>query len=80
MNDQEIKKAGETAYPKANQILRGDTSLGMNDFTDEELKSILLTIDGVGRKFKIGALEELIERSKKEIKNYYISRENGFDE
>jgi len=80
MNEQEIRKAGDTAYPKANKMARGDASLTMNDFTIDELKSILLTIDGVGRKMKTKALDELIERSIQEIRNYYISRENGFDE
>jgi hypothetical protein len=63
MNDQKIREAGQTAYPKANQMLRGDTSLNTGNFTDDELKSILLTIDGVGRKFKGWALDELIERA-----------------
>lgn len=69
MNEQELRKAEKTAYPKANQMIsqmiRGDRSLTIENFTDDELKSILLTIDGVGRKFKTEALDELIERAQK---------------
>ncbi len=64
MNDQQIKEISKIAYPKANQMLKDDTSLSMSGFTDDELKSILLTLDGVGRKFKTKALDELIERAK----------------
>jgi len=62
MNDLNYKEIGKVAYKKANQLENGDPSLSIGNFTVDELKVILLTVDGLGRSFKIKALDELIER------------------
>ena len=69
MNDLEIKEIGKSAYKKANQLENGDTNLSIGAFTVDELKCILLTVDGLGKDFKNKALEELIERVSDEARD-----------
>ena len=69
MNDLNYKEIGKVAYKKANHLENGDPSLTIGNFTIDELKVILLTIDGLGRSFKIKALDELIERISDEARD-----------
>lgn len=71
MNDREIKEIGKVAYKKANRMLNGEVPLNIGDFTVDELKIFLLTLDGLGRDFKCKVMDELIERAKEEVREYY---------
>jgi hypothetical protein len=61
MNDN-IRKA---AYSKANKMMDGDKSISINDFVIDELKLLLLTTDGIGKRMKVKILEELLNRKEK---------------
>jgi hypothetical protein len=75
MNYEERKSIGDAAYKKANKMGNKDCTLTINDFSNEELKSFLVTCDGQGPNFKEMALNKLIERiiedTKQDVWNSY---------
>lgn len=52
----------DSAYKKANQNAK------LSDFNRDELRSLLITCDGVGKIIKERALNELIERAEENEK------------
>ena len=66
MNDKERKEIGDKAYKLANQMGTQGNYWTMKDFSIDQLKTFLITCDGMGTKFKDEALEELIAKIKED--------------
>ena len=59
----------KSAYTKANKMLEKDNSISITDFAIDELKLLLLTTDGIGKRMKVKVLEELIKKVLEELIN-----------
>lgn len=81
MKNLDFRTVGKSAYKKANQMLGGELNISMKDFSVDELKCFLLTIDGMGREFKINVIDELAERIKDDERKKYdeLSRDMAIE-